>query len=95
MLTTEDKVRTIQAKLQVENDPNRPTTVKECWNEVGKLLGITGKVAWNRCQRMGFGKLVPRGGIKREIQDHQRPLWFSKKPNPNWRKPNQSSVASP
>ena len=86
-LSNEDKIRTVQAKVKVESDPDRPLTVKGCWEEVGRLLGVSGKVAQSRCDRLGFGKLVPREGVKREIQEHQRPLWFSKKPNPRWRKP--------
>jgi len=61
-LTAEDLVNAIRAKRQVESDPNRPATSTECWEEVGKLLGINGYAARGRCTKCGEGTFKPLPG---------------------------------
>jgi hypothetical protein len=76
-LTKEDLVAAVRAKRQVEDDPNRPETSEACWDAVGKLLGINGPAARNRCAQCGETLFRPLPG---------RP---APKPGRSWRSNNR------
>lgn len=61
-LTTEDLISAVQAKRQVEADPDRPAASSECWEAVGKLLGVSAPTARSRCIKCGEGVFKPVPG---------------------------------